>query len=150
MTLFMVQLSHESDAVPANNLYMCRRGYFSRNNMYNRKHTHYWVLENPKVFADFRHQVQFVINVWCATNNTIIIIYNNKLICPIFYDGILTSARYLQLLQNVMPIFLENVPVFYLRNVLFQHDGAPSCKTSPVKQYLITEFGFGWVGLTSG
>ena len=61
------------------------------------------------------HQVRFGINVWC-------VIYNNKLIGPIFYDGILTGAWRLQLLQNVMPNFLENIPVFYLRNVWFQHD----------------------------
>ncbi|GBM07586.1 hypothetical protein AVEN_230023-1 [Araneus ventricosus] len=28
-----------------------------------------------------------------------------------------------------------------LRNVWFQHDGAPSHKTSSVKQYLVVEFG---------
>ena len=31
--------------------------------------------------------------------------------------------------------------MFHLRNVRFQHDGAPAHKTSTVKQYLITEFG---------
>ena len=51
--------------------------YFSRNGMYNRQHTHYWALENPKFFSDVQHQVRFGINVWCA-------IYNNKLIGPIF------------------------------------------------------------------
>jgi transposase len=107
---------------------------FSRNGMCNRQHTHYWALENPRCFTDVRHQVRFGINVWCA-------IYSNKFIGPIFYDGTLTGARYLQLLQNVMPDFVENLPVFNLRNVWFQHDGAPAHKTSPVKQYLVTEFG---------
>ena len=77
--------------------------------------------------------MRFGINVLCA-------IYNNKLIDPIFYDGILTGVLYLQLLQNVMPNFLENVPVFCLKSVWFQHDGAPAHKTTPVKQYLVTEF----------
>ena len=96
--------------------------YFSGNGMYNRLYTHYWALENPKLFTDAQHQV-FGIHVWCA-------IYSNKLIGPIFYDGILTGARYLQL----MPNFLENLPVFYLRNACFQRDGAPAHKTSPVNQ----------------
>ena len=71
---------------------------------------------------------------WCA-------VYNNKLTGTIFYAGILTGAQYLQLRQNVMLNFLENLPVFYLRNVWFQHDGAPDHKTSPVKQHLVIEFG---------
>ena len=105
---------------------------FSQNDMYNRQHTHYWVLENPKLFTNVRHQLRFGFNIWCA-------IYRNKLIGRIFYDGTLIGARYLPLLQNVMPYFLETLPVFYRRNVRFQHDGAPTHKTSQVKQYLVTE-----------
>ena len=69
--------------------------YFSQNGMYNSQHTHYWALENSILFTYVHHQVWFGTNIWWA-------IYNNKLICPIFYDGILTGAWYLQLLQNVM------------------------------------------------
>lgn len=107
---------------------------FSRNGMYNRQSTHYWALDNPKCFVDVRHQMRYAINVWCA-------IYNNKLIGPIFYNGTLTGARYLQLLQKVIPDFVENLPLFNLKNLWFQHDGAPAHKTSPVKQYLVKEFG---------
>ena len=78
--------------------------------------------------------MRFGIKVWYA-------IYNNKLIGPIFYNGIFISAWYLQLLQNIMPNFLVNLTVFYLRSVWFQHDGAPVHKTFPVKQYIVTEFG---------
>ena len=37
--------------------------YFSRNGIYNRQHTHYWTLENLKLFTDVRHQVQFGIDI---------------------------------------------------------------------------------------
>ena len=69
--------------------------YFSQNSMHNMQHTHYWVLENPKLFSDVRHEVRFGINIWCS-------IYNNKQMRPMFYNGILAGARYIQLLQNVM------------------------------------------------
>ena len=108
--------------------------YFSRNGMHNRQHIHCWALGNLKLSTNVQHQLCFGINIWCA-------IYNNKLIGPIFYDGILTGARYLQLLLNIMPIFLQNFLVIYLRNVWFEHDGAPAHKTSPVKQCLVMEFG---------
>lgn len=40
--------------------------------------------------------MRIAINILCA-------IYNNKLIGPVFYNGTLTGARYLKLLQNVIP-----------------------------------------------
>ena len=81
-----------------------------------------------------------MLDIKCGLVLTFGSIYNNKMIGPIFYDSILTDAWYLQLLQNVMPRFLENLPVFYLRNIWLQHDGAPAHKTSPVKKYLFMEF----------
>ncbi|GBN78175.1 hypothetical protein AVEN_157707-1 [Araneus ventricosus] len=35
---------------------------------------------------------------------------------------------------------------FQLRNIWFQHDGAPANKASPVKQYLVEEFGVQIIG----
>ena len=48
-----------------------------------------------------------------------------------------------------MPNFLENLSMFYLRNVWFQHDGTPAHITSPVKLYLFTEFGNQIIGYGS-
>ncbi|GBO46586.1 hypothetical protein AVEN_88807-1 [Araneus ventricosus] len=41
------------------------------------------------------------------------------------------------LLLDVIPDFVENLPLFQLRNVWFQNDGAPAHNTSSVKQYLV-------------
>ena len=106
--------------------------YFSWNGMHNRQSTNYWVLANPMCFTDVWYQMRFAINVWCA-------IYNNKLIGSIFYDGTFSDARYLQLLQNVMSDFVENLPLFNLGNLWFQHDGAPAHKRSLAKQYLVKD-----------
>ena len=76
----------------------------------------------------------FASNVWCA-------FYNNTLIGLTFHDGTFTGARYFQLLQNVITNFAKNLPLINLRNLWFQHDGAPDHKTSPVKQNLIKELG---------
>ncbi|GBM71210.1 hypothetical protein AVEN_119933-1 [Araneus ventricosus] len=48
--------------------------------------------------------------------------------------------RSLELLQDVITDFLENVPLYQFRNVWFQHDGAPPHKISNVKQYLMETF----------
>lgn len=81
---------------------------FSRNVMYNRQSTHYLALENPRCFSNVRHQMRFAINVWYA-------IYNDKLIGPVFYDGTLTGALYLQLRQNVILDFVKKLLLFNLR-----------------------------------
>ncbi|GBL86758.1 hypothetical protein AVEN_96002-1 [Araneus ventricosus] len=99
--------------------------------MFNRQNTH-WALENSTCSADIRHQMRFSINIWCG-------IFNNRLIGPVFFHSKLTSARYLELLLDVIPDFVENLPLFQLRNVWFQHDGAPEHKTSSVKQNLVEE-----------
>ncbi|GBO12890.1 hypothetical protein AVEN_61652-1 [Araneus ventricosus] len=41
------------------------------------------------------------------------------------------------LLLDVIPDFVENLPLFQLWNVWFQHDGASAHYTSSVKQYLV-------------
>ncbi|GBN90155.1 hypothetical protein AVEN_67910-1 [Araneus ventricosus] len=58
----------------------------------------------------------------------------------VFYDGTLTEQRYLELLQDIITDFVENLPLHQLRNVWFQHGGAPLHKISNVKQYLMETF----------
>ncbi|GBM03913.1 hypothetical protein AVEN_185408-1 [Araneus ventricosus] len=106
---------------------------FSRNGMYNRQNVHTWSPENPRYALEGRHQPRWSINVWCG-------IFNDRFIGPVFYEGTLTGQRYLELLQDVIIDFLENLPLHQLRNVWFQHDGAPPYKISNVKQYLMEIF----------
>ncbi|GBM30292.1 hypothetical protein AVEN_52696-1 [Araneus ventricosus] len=80
-----------------------------------------------------RHQLRSSINVWCE-------IFNDRLIGPVFYEGTLTGQRYLEILQDVITDFVENLPLHQLQNVWFQHDGAPPRKISNVKQYLMETF----------
>ncbi|GBL93892.1 hypothetical protein AVEN_153650-1 [Araneus ventricosus] len=71
--------------------------------------------------------------LWCG-------IFNDRFIGVVFYEGTLTGQRYLELLQDVITDFVENLPLHELRNVWFQHDGAPPHKISNVKQYLMETF----------
>ncbi|GBN87454.1 hypothetical protein AVEN_149389-1 [Araneus ventricosus] len=98
---------------------------FSRNGMFNRQNVHTWSLENP------RYIVKFLMR--CG-------IFNDRLIGRVFYEGTLTGQRYLELLQDVITDFVENIPLHQLRNVWFQHDGAPPHQISNVKQYLMETF----------
>jgi hypothetical protein len=56
---------------------------------------------------DFGHDYKCIrsINVWCG-------ILNNKLIGPYFYDGTLTGERYLDFLENILPLLLEDIHLY--------------------------------------
>ncbi|GBM40957.1 hypothetical protein AVEN_250289-1 [Araneus ventricosus] len=71
--------------------------------------------------------------LWCG-------IFNDRLIGPVFYERTLMGQRYLDLLQDVITDFVENLPLHHIRNVWFQHDGAPPRIISNVKQYLMETF----------
>ncbi|GBM82044.1 hypothetical protein AVEN_56187-1 [Araneus ventricosus] len=77
--------------------------------------------------------LRWSINAWCG-------IFNDRLIEPVFYEGTLKGQRYLELLQDVIIDFAENLPFHHLRNIWFQYDSAPPHKISNVKQYLMETF----------
>ncbi|GBO21993.1 hypothetical protein AVEN_16530-1 [Araneus ventricosus] len=102
----------------------------SRNGVFNRQNIHTWSLENPRYAVEVRHQLRLSINVWCR-------IFNDRLIEPVFYEGTLTGQRYLELMQDVITDFVENLTLHQLSNAGFQLDGFPPHKISSVKQYLM-------------
>ncbi|GBL98659.1 hypothetical protein AVEN_19709-1 [Araneus ventricosus] len=106
---------------------------FSRNGMFNRQKVHTWSLENPRYAIEVRHQLRWLINVSCE-------IFNDRLIGRGNYEGMLTGQRYLELLQDVITDFLENILSYQLRNVWSQHDGIAPHKISNARQYLMETF----------
>ncbi|GBO23202.1 hypothetical protein AVEN_17083-1 [Araneus ventricosus] len=71
---------------------------------------------------------------------------STRLIGLLFYEGTLTGQRYLELLQDVITECVENLLFHQLRNVWFQHDGAPPHKISNAKQYLMETFQNEFIG----
>ncbi|GBN06591.1 hypothetical protein AVEN_226354-1 [Araneus ventricosus] len=111
----------------------------SCNGMFNRQNIHTWSLENPRYAVEIRHQLRWSINVWCR-------IFNDRHIGPVFYEGTLTGQRYLELLQYVITDFVENLPLHQLRNIWFQHNGAPPHKFSNINQWLVETYQIGYGG----
>ena len=92
----------------------------------NRQNSHYWALENLSWGESVRHQLRWSINTWCG-------VWKNRLVGPVFYEGTLTGHRYLQLLQDNIPEFLEETPLAELSTIWFQHDDAPPHKIASVQ-----------------
>lgn len=64
-----------------------------------------------------RHQMCWSINVWCS-------IWKDLLLEPMVYDGTSYGQRYFQLLQNIIPNFIDDIPLSASRYFCFIHGGA--------------------------
>lgn len=105
----------------------------------NRHNCHYWSRQNPHWTQHIDHQHRWSLNVWCG-------IVDGQVIGPYFFDGTVTGQSYLQLLQNVLPVLLENVPLNTRRRMWFQQDGAPPHFSLIVRNYLNVLFPRRWIG----
>lgn len=106
---------------------------FSNCGLFNRKNTHFWTQENPHLTVPRRNQVRFSFNVWCG-------IIGDRLIGPVFYDGTLTSERYLHYLLTAIEDKLDDLPLAVLQSMWYQQDGAPPHNANVVINYLQQKF----------
>lgn len=67
------------------------------------------------------------------------------IIGPHLFHGTLNGQRYLDFLENDLPLLLNNVPID-LPNIWFQQDGAPPYNAQIVTNYLHRTFRERWIG----
>lgn len=112
---------------------------FTRAGFFNTHNDHTWATENPRVVNETRPQRRFAVNVWAG-------IINRQIIGPYIFEETLNGGRYLNFLQNELPILLENVPLATRRQMVFQQDGAPPHSTNAVKGHITNTFREPWIG----
>ncbi|VEN35013.1 unnamed protein product [Callosobruchus maculatus] len=106
----------------------CKRdGYLNLHNI------HSWQLENPHEIREDRSQHQFMVNLWTE-------IHNGCIIGPFELPATLNAEIYLDLLQNHLPILLEDVPLESRRRMWLQQDGCPAHYGRAVRAYLDETF----------
>ena len=66
--------------------------------------------------------------------------YKNRLIGLVLYKGKLRRSQYLQLLEDAISNFEDDLPLNDLQNFRFQHDSASPHKVSSFQQYLWNTF----------
>ena len=106
--------------------------------MFNRKNQHYWSSENLLRHHPSNPQRRFSLNVWCG-------MMGSKIVGPVFYEGVLTGERYLNLLRNVLEDFLDDVNIADRQQMFFQQDGAPPHNTGNVADLLNELFHHRWL-----
>lgn len=146
-----VQVLHENDG-PARvtfcqwlldnrnaNILWTDEATFTRVGLFNQHNEHFWAFNNPHVIRECAHQVRFSVNVWAG-------IVNGHVIGPHFITGNLTGGSYLDMLRNVIPDLLDDVPLSFLADLYYQHDGCPAHFQRAVRAHLDAEFPLRWIG----
>lgn len=112
--------------------------YFSSAGIFNRHNTRHWSQENHHVIFEREQQGRFGFSVACF-------ILGRQIQYRI-YEGNLSGERYLEILEDVIPVLLENVPVAHLNRIYFQQDGAPAHNARNVQPFLENNFPLKWIG----
>lgn len=112
---------------------------FTRDGFFNSRNSHIWDDENPHAIALRRDQHQFSVNVWAG-------IVGENIIGPYLLPPRLNGHIYVQFLEQILPEFLEDVPLNIRRGMWFQHDGAPAHFSLEARQYLNEVFRNRWIG----
>jgi hypothetical protein len=84
-------------------------------------------------------QVRWKISVWTG-------IMGNQMLDPVVLPDILTGVRYVQLLTDNLPNFLEDVPLLERNKIVFQQDSAGPHNARIVTNYLNENFPEQWMG----
>lgn len=111
---------------------------FTRNGIMNFHNAHNWADANPHVLRQHQYQHRFSVNVWAG-------ILGDTLLGPYVLPERLNGATYLDFLVNVLPEYLDVVPLDIRRQMWFMHDGAPAHFTGAVREFLNNSYPR-WIG----
>lgn len=112
--------------------------HFTSAGIFNRQNTRFWCQENQHVIFPRERQGRFGFSVSCF-------ILGSKIFYNIFEGG-LTANKYLEILENIVPEIVENVPLAHLNSLYLQQDGAPAHNAQIVRAYLNNNFPERWIG----
>ncbi|KOC58833.1 hypothetical protein WH47_02069 [Habropoda laboriosa] len=112
---------------------------FTRKGCFNVQNSHVWDDENPFAVRSHAAQERWSINLWAG-------ICDDFVVGPYILPNRLNGATYNNFLENVLPNFLEEIPLEIRRNMYFQHDGAPAHYAANVWAFLDEAFRDRWIG----
>lgn len=128
-------LRQQEDSSFINRIIFTDESSFSTAGRHNRRNTHVWAQTNPHIVAPRENQGHQTVNVWCG-------IYRTKILGPVFIEGRLNGAGYLELLQRQIG---DMVSQLNEANLIWQQDGAPVHNIAAVREFLNDNYGT-WIG----
>ncbi|XP_066600036.1 histone-lysine N-methyltransferase SETMAR-like [Prorops nasuta] len=112
---------------------------FTPNGVFNSKNYVFWAKENPHATRVGAFQYKWKINVWAG-------LIGDRVIGPVFFPPKLDGEKYVEFLQEQLPLLLEDVPLLVRENMIFQHDGAPAHFHRNTRTTLDAQFPDRWMG----
>jgi hypothetical protein len=112
---------------------------FNNNGGVNKHNCHYYAQNNPRWIREGHFQTVYSTNAWCG-------ILGNKIIGPYCFRERLNGLVYLDFLQNILPILLEEIDLHRRQNMWFQQDGAPPHFHRDMRRCLDTVYANKWIG----
>lgn len=113
--------------------------HIASDGIFNRQNNRHWADVNPHDLVAVRRQGRFGFNVWCG-------LLGNRMIGPFIYDRNLTAAFYLEILQQQLHEFLDNINLQERASLFFQQDGAPAHNARMTVNLLNHTFPNQWIG----
>ncbi|KAL7289166.1 hypothetical protein TKK_0017110 [Trichogramma kaykai] len=111
---------------------------FTRSGAFNQHNTHNWAHENPHGHRSLKFQHRWFVNVWAG-------ILGGQIIGPVFLPANLNGARYLDCLQNQLPVLLEDVPLDRRGNIISQQDRCLAHYAVAMPEHLHAIFLWGYI-----
>ena len=112
---------------------------FTSSGRVNLRNMHYWSETNPHWMREVDHQNRWSVNVWCG-------VVRDRILGPHIFNGHLNGETYLNFLETVLPILLEDVTLDVRRSIWFQHDGCPAHFSQRVRHFLNVRYPNRWIG----
>ena len=112
---------------------------FTREGCFNSRNSHIWDNENPHAIFVKSYQHKFSVNIWAG-------IVGDFILGPVLLPQRLNGDIYLAFHENVLPLYLEDVPLAIRNDMWFQHDGAPPHFALPVRHHLDALYPHRWIG----
>lgn len=112
---------------------------FTREGIFNSHNMHVWSDENPNVTRSRSFQHRWKMNIWAGIMGT-------EILGPVILPDILTGVTYVDFLQENLPDFLEEVPLYERNKIIFQQDGAGPHNARIVTNLLNEHFPGRWMG----
>lgn len=109
----------------------------------NRHNCHFWGENNPHWYRQVDHQHRWKVTVWCG-------LLNGYLVGPYFFEGNVDQLNYLNLLENELPLMLNDVDLQTRLRMILQQDGAPPHYSRLVREFLDRNYPDRWIGRGSG
>lgn len=132
-------LKYETDHNYFRRIFWTDEAQFTRDGVTNFHNLHHWSSSNPHNKKQTKSQHRFSCNVWLG-------IVGQTVIGPRFLSSVINGESYLQLLRDILPDLLDNVPLAIADNLIYQQDGAPAHYSRIVRNWLDDHFSDRWIG----